>query len=268
VLAIACCAPAQQAAVSAPPAAQQTAPENSGAPPLPDAPSASQTKSPDKLNDLTLADPFVPLTAKQKLHLWVIRTYSPYTFSSALLSATWDQITGVWPSYGGGMQGFGKRFGANLAGTEASGFFKTFLIPTLMHEDPRYFAKRTGGLLPRAWYAATRVLVTRNDHGDSTVNAAELLGNLFVRSLANAYIPQRDRGFGQTFNGTTGAVLSDAESNVLREFAPDLRRLFRKHEPEKVKKLEKKLPPSLQRLSHTQDDENQTSPPQNGPANK
>jgi hypothetical protein len=204
---------------------------------------------------LTLTDPFIPLNGHQKLRLWVNRIYSPYTFSSTLLSATWDQITGTWPSYGGGIQGLGKRYGATLAGTEASGFFKTFLFPTLLHQDPRYFAKQSGGALSRAWYAATRAMVTRDDYGNTTVNSSELLGNFFVRALANAYIPESDRSFSQTMNGALGAVLSDAQSNVLREFAPDIRRIFRKHEPEKVKKLEQRLPQTLQKYGHIKDED-------------
>ena len=221
---------------------------------MPEAPSASRAEEQKKLNGLTLADPFIPLSEKEKFHLWLNRTYSPYTFTSALLSATWDQITGTWPSYGGGFQGFGKRFGATLAGTEASGFFKTFFLPTVLHQDPRYFAMRTEGVLPRIVYAASRVLVTRDDNGGNAFNYSEVLGNLFVRSLANAYLPAQDRSFGQTMNGTAGAILSDAESNLLREFAPDIRRLFRKHAPQKVKEIEKKLPPPLQKLSPLGDD--------------
>jgi hypothetical protein len=176
--------------------------------------------------------------------------YSPYLLSSVLQSATWDQIMGNRSSYGGGMQGFGKRFGADLAGAEASSFFKASLLPAVLHQDPRYLPKRSGGVLPRAWYAATRAFVARNSHGGNTINGTELLGNLFIRSLANAYIPAQDRGFGRTMNGVIGAVLSDAQSNVLREFTPDIRRIFRRYEPERVKNLEKKMPDRLQKLAH------------------
>jgi len=37
-------------------------------------------------------------------------------------------------------------------------------------------------------------------------------------------------------------VSSDAVGNLLREFTPDMKRLFRKHAPEKIKKIEEKLP--------------------------
>ena len=217
VLILAGCALGQQSAAPAT-AAADTAGAAQNPQPLPDAPSATlaQEQSRKVNRNPTLAEPFAPLTPHEKLHLWFDRTYSPYTFSSVLMSATWAQMTGAWPSYGGGMQGFGKRFGASLANTEAAGFFKVFALPTVLHQDPRYFAKRNGGALARAAYAATRVIFTRNDNNRVTFNTSEVLGDLFIRSLNNAYYPRVDRGFTHTLNGTVGAILSDAGSNVLR----------------------------------------------------
>ena len=39
-----------------------------------------------------------------------------------------------------------------------------------------------------------------------------------------------------------GALSSDAISDLLREFAPDMKRLFRKHAPKEIRKIEEKLP--------------------------
>jgi len=71
-----------------------------------------------------LAD--TPLSARCKFSLFLRTTYSPYAFASAGFGATWAQATGQWPHYGGGMQGWGKRFGATLANTESRRFIQTF----------------------------------------------------------------------------------------------------------------------------------------------
>ncbi|PYX13890.1 MAG: hypothetical protein DMG87_20915, partial [Acidobacteria bacterium] len=97
------------------------------------------------------------------------------------------------------------------------------------------------GFFPRGWYAATRVLVTRDDDGDETFNTSEFLGALFTSSLQNAYYPRHERSLGDTMNRFAGALGSDATSNILREFWPDIRRIFRKHAPEKVRKIEEKV---------------------------
>jgi hypothetical protein len=210
----------------------------------PDQPSAavsanSQSRLPDAPSS------YVPLSGHQKFNLFVERTYSPYTFVSAAAEATWAQMWAQWPEYGGGMQGWGKRFGATLADTESRRFIQTFLLSTMLHQDPRYFHSQKKGFLPRSWYAATRVLVTRDDDGYDAFNTSEFLGALFTSSLQNAYYPQHERSLGDTMNRFAGALGSDATSNILREFWPDIRRIFRKHAPEKVRKIEEKVTSQL-----------------------
>lgn len=192
---------------------------------------------------------YVPLSGRGKFNLFLRRTYSPYTFASAAFGATWAQMWGQWYQYGGGMQGWGKRFGASLADTEARSFIQTFVLSTLLHQDPRYFPSQKKHLMARAWYAGTRVLVTKNDEGDNTFNESGVLGALFTSSLQNAYYPRSDRGFGDTMSRFAGAVGSDATSNMLREFWPDIKRIFRKHEPERIKKMEQKIPGRLQGMA-------------------
>jgi hypothetical protein len=230
-------------------AQQKTAPAPHATQPLPDAPSA-QTANPRPVKAALYENaPYTPLSRDEKFHRWLHYTYSPYTFTSVTLSATWAQAMGDWPTYGGGMQGYGKRFGATLANTEAGGFFKVFLLPTLLHQDPRYFRSSRKGTAARAWYAATRVVVTRHDSGRSVFNATEVAGTMFGSALTNAYYPERDRGFGHTMSRFSGTLLGDAGANVLREFWPDISRLFKKHAPDKVKKIKAKIPDRIEKVA-------------------
>jgi len=185
---------------------------------------------------------YTPLSARCKFNLFLKQTHSPYTFVSAGFQATLDQAQGQWPHYGGGMQGWGKRFGATLADTESRRFIQTFALSTILHQDPRYFPSHKRSLISRSWYAATRVVMTRKDSGDNTFNTSESLGTLFTSSLQNSYYPRHDRNFGETMNRFSGALSSDAIGNLLREFTPDMKRLFRKHAPKKILGIEEKLP--------------------------
>jgi hypothetical protein len=185
---------------------------------------------------------YTPLAAGCKFRLFLRSTYSPYTFGSAGFGATWAQATGQWPHYGGGIEGWGKRFGASLADTESRRFIQTFALSTILHQDPRYFPSHNRTLISRVWYSASRVLVTRNDNGDSVVNTSEFLGALFTSSLQNAYYPRHDRNFEGTMNRFGGALSSDAIGYLLQEFTPDLKRFFRKHAPTEILKIEEKLP--------------------------
>jgi hypothetical protein len=111
-----------------------------------------------------------------------------------------------------------------------------------IHPDLCSIDDPASGLIARVWYSTTRVVVTKNDNGDNTFNTSEFLGALFTSALQNAYYPKHDRTFGDTMNRFGGALGSDAIGDLLREFAPDMKRLFRKHAPKKILKIEEKLP--------------------------
>ena len=119
---------------------------------------------------------YTPLSTRCKFNLFLKQTHSPSTFASAAFQAALDQAQGQWPHYGGGMQGWGKRFGATLADTESRRFIQTVALSTILHQDPRYFPSHKRSLVSRSWYAVTRVVITRNDRGDNTFNTSEFLG--------------------------------------------------------------------------------------------
>jgi hypothetical protein len=185
---------------------------------------------------------YTPLSPRCKFNLFLKQTHSPYTFVSAGVQATWAQATGQWRSYGGGTQGWAKRFGATLADTESRRFIQTYALSTILHQDPRYFPSRKRILMARVWYSTTRVVVAKSDNGNSAFNTSEFLGALLSSALQNAYYPRDDRTFGNTMNRFAGALGSDAITDLLREFAPDMKRLFRKHAPRRILKIEEKLP--------------------------
>ncbi len=225
------------------------APPTSGSRDLPNAPSQQlPANSADERSalkeELSVDSPYQPLSHRQKFNLFLRHTVSPYTFASAGLNATWLQITGEPYSYGGGMAGWGRRFGMSLADTESRSFFSKFFFPTLLDQDPRYFPKRKGNIFERGWYAATRVLVTRSDRGSPGFNSSYMLGLVTSKALSASYIPEK-RTFGAIMLGVVGSYGSDAGGFVLQEFTPDMLRLFRRHAPEKMKKIEKKIPSAV-----------------------
>ena len=131
---------------------------------------------------------YLPLSNRCKFRLFLKTTYSPYTIASAGFEATEAQATDQWPHYGGGMQGWGKRFGATLANTESRRFIQGYALSTILHQDPRYFPSPKKGVFSRAWYSATRVVITRNDDGKNAFNTSEFLGALLTSALQNRAI--------------------------------------------------------------------------------
>ncbi len=233
--------------------------KGANAPALPDAPSASappprpvRKNNEDRASAAQswwLVSPanaaYRPLSPREKFQSFLHHSYSPYMFLGAIEDATWAQTVGDPYQYGGGMQGWGKRIGAAVGGSESRSFFGTFLFPVLLHQDPRYFALYHGPVVQRGFHAVSRVFVTREDTGKNTFNTAGVLAIAFAESLGVAWAPEGQRTPGTLGLRILGAVQSDATSNVLREFTPDFLRLFNRFAPKRVQRIEKKLPTQI-----------------------
>lgn len=213
----ACLPPQQIATATPPPAVSPVRPEEKG-PQLP--------------------TPYQQLSKREKFNVFLRSTYSPYTFAGAAFDAGMAQAAGAWYSYGGGMEGYGKRFGASLADMESGAFFGRFLFPVLLHQDPRYLRSTSQKTLPRLEYALSRVLVTRNDSGTKQPNLSLILSVFAAAGASNTYYPRPERGAGDTAARAGGDFLTGASMNVLREFWPDIRHKFRQHSPKRIQRLE------------------------------
>ena len=105
------------------------------------------------------------------------------------------------------------------------------VVPTLLHEDPRYFRRGSGSKLGRTAYALTRIFVTRTDAGANRINSSELLGNSIAVAISNAYYPAM-RNAADNLEKLALQCGTDSLSNMLKEFWPDIKRKLRsRHEP-------------------------------------
>lgn len=194
------------------------------------------------------------LTSREKLRMFERKSYSPFTFANAAFDAAYSQISG--DHYGPGMKGVAQRYGANLADAEARSFFQTFLFSSLFHQDPRYHRVGRGGVFYRASYAASRVLIGRTDDGRSTLNWPEFLGVAATVTLGNAYYPEQDCGPVRTLSRGFGSIGSDATTEIMREFWPDVRKVLRRHEPKSVRRIEQKVTSLANPAGHSGTPEN------------
>lgn len=170
------------------------------------------------------SDDVCPLTAAQKLGVWVRKSYSPVNMlSAAAAAAIWQASQPASEGgYGQGWDAYGSRFGASFANAESARFFQSFLFPALLKEDPRYFreARGTGG--HRFGYAISRVLVARTDSGHHRFNFSEVMGAFAAAGLTNTYYPEADRTAAHTMRAAGINLATSAGWNVLYEFGPDI----------------------------------------------
>lgn len=159
-----------------------------------------------------------PMMAKQKLKLSFRSLIDPVSFLAVAGVAGGEQYQGLFPGYGSGIEGYGKRYGAALANRFAGDMLARAVYPSIFHQDPRYFYKGNGSITSRALYAVSRAVVTRTDDGRSRPNYSEILGDLSAGAISNLYYPQSDRGVSLVLlNGLTGTG-ANAASNLIREF--------------------------------------------------
>jgi hypothetical protein len=177
------------------------------------------------------APSYVPLTSHQKFELFLRRAHSFDTVSGAFIDSITAQVTGAYPSFGGGMAGYGKRLAAATAGAESASFFGTFALPALLHQDPRYFRSQQPGISDRLAYAASRVLIGRSDSGRSVINTSLILSEFVQAAVSNAYIPYRRETVPGTIENALTGLGSVAQARILNEFWPDIMRFVAQHEP-------------------------------------
>jgi hypothetical protein len=166
---------------------------------------------------------FEPLTAGGKFKIAGKDSFDWPVYLLAGAFAGLRQISDDTPSFGQGMKGYSKRYGAALGDQVMGNMMTEAIMPSLLHEDPRYFRKVHGSVLGRTAYALSRILVTRTDAGNWRFNTSEVLGNGITAAVGNAYYPD-NRGMAGTMERFGNQLGTDAVSNVLKEFWPDIKR--------------------------------------------
>jgi len=167
--------------------------------------------------------PFRPITAHEKFHIAIKDTFDYPSYILAGVFAGISQVNDSNPSFGQGMRGYARRYASSVADQDLGNFMTEAILPSLLRQDPRYFRKVNGSVKSRLLYAVTRVAVVKTDQGNWTFNASEVLGNGVVASIGNAYYPD-SVGFGPTMQRMFTQIGTDALSQVMKEFWPDIKR--------------------------------------------
>lgn len=177
-----------------------------------------------------------PLRVADKWRLFYRQTYAPFHLATAVVTTGISQARDEYPDYGQGTAGYAKRFGAGIADNYMGSFFGAFALPSLLHDDPRYFRKGSGTLPKRLLHSVKASVIARRDDGSHHPNYSNVVGNLIGCAIGNVYYPQNDRTVGATIERGFTSTASGAVGNVFREFWPDIHdKVFNKHKLPDVK---------------------------------
>lgn len=169
-------------------------------------------------NFLEVYDPHPePLTWKLKFNLGLKVAIDPVTVTGAGLLATANEIGGT-PKYADGMKGFAERLGASYANQFTDTMLGDAVLPSLLHQDPRYFYQGTGTTKSRVLHAMSNIFVTHGDNGRWQPNYSLLGGDLASAAIANTYYPGPNRGVGLVFQNFGINLAAHMGGRLLQEF--------------------------------------------------
>lgn len=159
-----------------------------------------------------------PMPVNQKYKLAFRSLIDPPQFLIVAGIAGAEHFNGTFPGYGPGIEGYGKRYGAALADSVTGRIVGSAILPSILHQDPRYFYQGSGGVGSRAWHSIESVFVTRGDNGKTQPNYSHFGGSLAAGAMSNLYHPETSRGVNNTFKTFGISVGGNIAGNLFREF--------------------------------------------------
>ena len=168
---------------------------------------------------------YEPISRGEKFRIATQDSFDRGTVILAAAFAGEGQLTNSNRSFGQGAAGYARYLGTSYADFVIGNYMTEAVYPTILHQDPRYFRRGTGGVWSRLGYAIGQTFWTHADSGQMQFNYSEIIGNTTAVAISNAYYQDnRDVASNLTKLGTQVGV--DMAANVLKEFSSDLNRKF------------------------------------------
>jgi Carboxypeptidase regulatory-like domain len=178
-----------------------------------------------------------PLTPKLKYKLALRTITDPVTFAAAGVLAGIDQATTRDPDYRlQGVPGYAERYGAVYTDAFTNILVGGAVLPSLLHQDPRYFYQGTGSVRSRLLHALSNGFLTKGDNGRWQPNYSSVGGDLISASISNLYYPPGERKASlvvdnAVINAAARAANGVVQEFVLRKLTPSLRKRTSTQQP-------------------------------------
>jgi hypothetical protein len=165
----------------------------------------------------------------EKLLRGVLDSIAPSAFIFTAAQAGISQADKKYPAFRQGAAGYGRYFWHDFADQASQKLLVESLLPVAFHDDNRYYRLGRGGFVHRTEYSLSRLVVTRDDRGQNTINLPEILGTGAAAGISSAYYPQQYRNWTETGQRWLTNAAFDGGVMVVREFWPEFSRtVFRR----------------------------------------
>jgi hypothetical protein len=162
-----------------------------------------------------------PLTAGMKFHLAYKSLSNPVFFARTAAWAGVQQAADTPSQWRQGAEGYGKRVGAGFADATAEGLIGNAILPSLLHQDPRYFYQGSGTKKSRAFHAVLAAFICKGDNGTTQPNYSTWGGSLISSSIALSYYPSSDRNAQHVFKNFGIGMGLHVAGGLVQEFILD-----------------------------------------------
>ena len=132
-------------------------------------------------------------------------------------------------AFGPGFTGWGRLTGYSLLEDAQGEFVGTFLIPSIVREDPRYHRLPEAPFKRRLLHAIAHTYVSQHDDGTPMINYATLINYPVSAELANLYVPGIQDNAPDTVRRIAIGIAPDPAGTLVAEFLPDVARHIHVH---------------------------------------
>jgi hypothetical protein len=163
-----------------------------------------------------------PQSVKEKFKTAMLDSFDYSSFIFVAGQAGVAQATSSYPEFGQGAKGYGRYYWHTLADAINENTWVEFIIPSVLHQDTRYYTLGKGEFGKRVGYAFSRVVITRTDSGHRDFNYSEVLGAGAFSGIANLYYPSGERTVTKTYQRWITNLCIDGGVFVFKEVWPDI----------------------------------------------
>jgi hypothetical protein len=165
-----------------------------------------------------------PLTPKEKARLAVRNVIDPFNALTILGTSAIAVGADADSPYGPGMKGLGRNVGVSYTQDMTGEFFGTFLIPSIVHQDPHYHRMPNASIPRRVEHAIVQVVWTQGDNGREMVNYGSIVGFAIDEEIGDIYVPGQQRNLPATAERYATGLATAPIDNFVTEFLPDVAR--------------------------------------------
>jgi len=165
-----------------------------------------------------------PFTPREKGLLAIRNVIDPFNGITILASSAIAVGANSHSAYGPGMTGWGKYVGVSYTQDITGEFFGTFLIPSIVHQDPHYHRMPDASMKRRIAHALYQVVWTQGDDERGMPNYANLVGLAIDDEISNLYVPGRETNARATAERYATGMATAPIDNFVSEFLPDVAR--------------------------------------------